>query len=116
MSILANKSFEVATRNLTDSSYGIQEVFLCEEGVTLRDAIENERPFLHFTFHTGYRPVLHVRRGGFDHFFDHSDDPQSQDLIDWVAGLITRQNGNFTTYVDRTGDNPRVCHEDRREI
>ena len=111
MSILDNKSFEIATLNLTDSSYGIQEVFLCEEGVTLRDAIENEKPFLHFTFHTGYRPVLHLRRGGVNYHFDHSDDPKSQDLIDWVAGLITRQHENYTTYVDRTGDNPIVRHK-----
>ena len=109
--ILTNKSFEIATKNVKDAPYAIQEVFLCEEGVTMRDAIENEQPFLHFTLHTGYRPVLHARRGGTDMFFDHSDDPESQKLIDWVCGLITGWHENYTTYIDRTGDNPRVSHE-----
>lgn len=111
MSIMNNKSFEIATQNVKDAPYAIQEVFLSEEGVTLHDAIGTNRPFLHFTLHSGYRPSLYARRGGTSTVFDHSDDPDAQKLIDWVCGLITGWHENYTTYIDRTGDNPIVSHD-----
>jgi len=87
-------------------------VFLCREGVTVQEAMDNGDAFIMIQLQSGYRASCWVMTGGSDLMttWDYDDNKRIQQLINLACKINTEQHDTETTFIDTTGPNPVVAY------
>jgi len=115
------KEYEIGITT-EDFRYGINEVFFCQAGKTVKQVINEEGSLIHVVLHTGYRPTAKILHMGSNMFTDLGEYETSKDakkFIDNATKIVNKNVENFTFKIEMVDNgyktNPIVTSELRGE-